>query len=57
MDIKKLFSSDGRLNRKPYWLQILGIYLWYGIVFGIAIAILKSLLDATFWIFSQSCFP
>ena len=23
----------------------------------IAIAILKSLLDATFWIFSQSCFP
>ena len=23
----------------------------------IVIAILKSLLDATFWIFSQSCFP
>ena len=42
MDIKKLFSSDGRLNRKPYWLQILGIYLWYGIVFGIAIAYSKS---------------
>ena len=26
-------------------------------VIGLVIAILKSLLDATFWIFSQSCFP
>ena len=39
-------------NMKLAAFALLQLILW-----TIAIAILKSLLDATFWIFSQSCFP
>ena len=49
--------NERRGKTQPDELDINEHFIRHHSNYDLAIAILKSLLDATFWIFSQSCFP
>lgn len=44
MEFKDLFSANGRMNRQPYWLTVLGIAIVYMLVGGAVAATEEMLL-------------